>query len=141
MTRVQAKIYAELSRKDIEQIDKGLAEHYDLIRAFSNGAEIEYFDFTLEDWFSTNDPAFWFHFKYRVKPNDAAQSSEPWKPKRGDCYYILDEYGDVNIVNFIDSSMDASRINFGNCFQTRKEAEAARERVRAALKGETISKK
>ena len=136
MTRVQAKIYAELSSKDVEQIDKGFAEHYDLIRAFANGAEIEYFDFTLEDWFSTNDPAFGFDFKYRVKPIGAARSSEPWKPKRGDCYYILDEYGDVNIVNFIDSIMDASRIKFGNYFQTRKEAEAARERVRAALRGE-----
>lgn len=99
MTRVQAKIYTELSHKDVEQIDKGLAEHYDLIRAFANGVEIEYFDFTLEDWFSTNDPAFGSHFKYRVKPENAEQSSTPRRPKKEEEFFFLDS--DMSIISTI----------------------------------------
>lgn len=141
MTREEAQIYVKLSREDISKINKGYAKHYNVLCAYASGEEIELKDYESGKWVVINNyPFFHESLEYRIKPSDS-QPAERWKPKRGDCYYILDEYGDVNIVNFIDSSMDASRINFGNCFQTRKEAESAMERVRAALKGETISQK
>lgn len=133
MTREEAQVYAKLSMEDLAKINKGYAKHYDVLCAYANGAEIELKCDEGDKWVKTNNyPFFHESLEYRIKPSDS-QPTERWKPKRGDCYYILEEYGDVSIVNFIDSRMDASRINFGNCFQTRKEAETARERVRAAL--------
>lgn len=133
MTREEAQVYVKLSREDLAKINSGYAKHYDTICAFANGEEIEAFSIESKEWYAVEDATFNYVSKYRVKSNDVEQPTERWKPKRGDCYFILDECGDVNIVNFIDSIIDDSRIKFGNCFQTRKEAEVVRERVRAAL--------
>ena len=143
MTREQAKIYAKLSREDIEKIDKGYAEHYDVICAFAAGKEIEVRYTDDDDWRdSGEDPDFFDELKlqYRVKPCEAKQA-EPWKPKDDEKFFCVCGNGEVCSVAF-DENFEADKeyLDFGNCFRTREEAEAARERVRAALKGETVSK-
>lgn len=58
-----------------------------------------------------------------------------WKPKDGDTVYYFDEIGQILSDRFDDFS-NGPLLDFGNCFQTKEEAEAAAERVRKALKGE-----
>lgn len=140
MTREEAQVYAKLSREDLMKINNGYAKHYDMICAFANGEEIEAFSVELKEWYTVDDATFNYVSKYRVKPKDVDQSSEPWKSKYGEQYFCIYGSGKVIGVNFHDETIDNDRVSFGNCFRTREEAEAARERVRAALKGETISK-
>ena len=144
MNREQAKVYAKLSREDIEKIDKelidkGYSKHYDVLCAYSNGAEIEVARRT-NHWESEKYPAFLEDFEYRVKPENAEQSSTLWKPKQDEEFFFLDS--DMSVISTIFYGVPSyeNLFSFGNCFRTREEAEAARERVRAALKGETVSK-
>lgn len=149
MTREQAKIYAKLSREDIEKIDKGFAEHYDVLCAFAAGKEIEVRYTDDDDWRdSGEDPDFIdeLALQYRVKPS-AEHPAEPWKPKDGETYFFVCVDGTVRCTDFRKISGNGSidpfhlgRIKFGNCFRTRAAGVFARERVRAALKGETVSK-
>lgn len=139
MTREQAKIYAKISREDLEKIDNGYAEHYYVLCAYANGEEIEVSRETNR-WEAEKYPAFIEDFNYRVKPN--MQPAEPWKPKNGDEYFCVCSSGEVGEVYFDDVNFttDKKYIDFGNYFRTREEAEAARERVRAALKGGSVVK-
>ena len=43
-------------------------KHYDLILAWANGADIEYFSPTSEMWVPLANPTFINEFKYRIKP-------------------------------------------------------------------------
>lgn len=58
----------------------------------------------------------------------------PW-PQDGDKYFCI--YPDSTILewNYTHDCTDEMRRSFGNFFRTREEAEAARERVKKALKG------
>lgn len=69
------------------------------------------------------------------------QPDEPWKPKEGDCYFSFESDGSILMNCYSKIPNEQRRIIFGNCFKSYGEAEAARKRVKAALKGETISKK
>lgn len=59
----------------------------------------------------------------------------PW-PLDGDKYYFIDSDSAIFEWNYTHDCTDEMRSSFGNFFRTREEAEAARERVRKALKGE-----
>lgn len=143
MTREEAQVYAKLSeklsRKDLEKLDKGYAKHYDAICAFAKGAEIETFSFILNEWYSVEEPAFSFDFKYRVRPS-AEQRAEKLKPKKGEKLFYVSAFGIVKPFEFDGSIESNIIIDFGNYFRTREEAEAARERVFAAINKETVSK-
>lgn len=70
---------------------------------------------------------------------DENQLAEPWKPQDGEKFFCVGGNGKVcSFVKVFEN--DKEYISFGNCFRTREEAEAARERVRSALKGEALSK-
>lgn len=58
-----------------------------------------------------------------------------WKPKNGETIYYFDEIGQILSDSYDDFS-NGPLSDFGNCFHTREEAEAAAERVKKALKGE-----
>ena len=143
VNREQAKIWTSIPREKLAVIQPTLSKHYDILRAYADGEEIESRDPVDScGWKQEKADRVFFHesLEYRVKPNDATQLSETWKPKYGEqCFYI---YGSGNVigVNFHNESIDNDHISFGNCFRTREEAEAARERVRAALKNETVYK-
>lgn len=72
--------------------------------------------------------------EYRIKPSD-----KPWKPKEGEEYYYihLDAYGRVlpRAYLWTDCESDNKFWEFGNCFRSKEEAEAAIPRVEVALKG------
>lgn len=144
VNREQAKIWTSISREELSVIQPTLSNHYDILRAYADGEEIESrdpMDYSC-GWKREKVDRIFFHdsLKYRVKPNDAAQSSEPWKPKYGErCFYIYGS-GKVIGVNFHNELIDNDHVSFGNCFHTQEEAEAALERVRAALKNETVYK-
>ena len=57
-----------------------------------------------------------------------------WKPKNGETIYYFDEIGQILSDRYDDFS-NSPLSDFGNCFRTREEAEAAVERVKKALKG------
>lgn len=59
---------------------------------------------------------------------------ERWKPKKGDEYFYVDKDGQVGEYHWVGFWFDNILFDFGNCFRTREEAEAAAERVKEALK-------
>lgn len=58
---------------------------------------------------------------------------KPW-PKVGDTYYFVTMSGGISSLPFMDILVDKESQSFGNFFRTRGEAEAARKRVRKALR-------
>lgn len=143
MDRKEAKIWASIPRKKLAVIASHLDKHFDLLCTYANGAEIQLKFRDERDWHTLNSPDFnadeWA--EYRVKPSkDEEQPVEPWKPRIGELYFCVAANGEVYDVCFDNDEAENIRIDFGNCFKTRAEAEAALERVRFALKGETLSK-
>lgn len=140
MNRNEAKIWAKLSREELKEIGKiEYEKHYDFICAFGSGAEIESKHIEGTKWVEDNYPEFRGYMEYRVKPS-AEKPAEPWNPKNGEYYFFLSYDGEVIQSHWNGSRCDIRSFEMGNCFRTRSDAEAARERVRAALKGETVSK-
>lgn len=59
---------------------------------------------------------------------------KPW-PQKGDFYYFVDSYITVRSLEYFGSEMDHNMQNAGNFFRTEKEARAALDRVKKALRG------
>lgn len=59
-----------------------------------------------------------------------------WKPNVGDNYWYISAKGRIVMYEWNSSPADEKGLEFGNCFPSREEAEAALERVKKALKGE-----
>lgn len=140
MDREEAKIWASIPRKKLEVIASHLDKHFDLLCAYANGAEIQLKFRDERDWHTLNSPDFnadgWA--EYRVKPS-AEQHAKPWRPKIRDIYYCIDMQGEIMGDRWEGVEFEESILYMGNCFQTHKEAEEGRERMRAALKGEAVS--
>lgn len=66
---------------------------------------------------------------------NGAGYKKPW-PQKGDICYFVSISGLIDSFSFPDDSYGRRMKEFGNLFRTYKEAEAARERARKALKGE-----
>lgn len=58
---------------------------------------------------------------------------KPW-PQKGDFYYFVDSYITVRSLEYFGSEMDQDMQKAGNFFRTEKEARAALERVKKALR-------
>ena len=59
----------------------------------------------------------------------ATISSKPWKPKKcGEIYLYVDKNGDTWTAPWYDCEIDVLRYKLGNCYRTRKEAEANRDK-------------
>lgn len=69
MNREQAKVYAGLTKEQLETIKKvGYAIHLDVIRKFAEGAEVEWRHISKTEWTRSHDnPSFFDTFEYRVK--------------------------------------------------------------------------
>jgi hypothetical protein len=114
--------------------------HAALIKAWAEGAEIQYFNEHAGDcgeWCNVinNTPLWDVTVQYRIKPEEP--SNEPWKPNRKEIYFFVNTYGATEFNSWFGIDLDNNRYEIGNCFKTRKEAEAVAERVKAALKGTT----
>ena len=125
--REECKIWAKIPREDLEVICHELAYHYDALLAFAAGATIEEKHYGEEVWRETENPCFYISADYRIKT---------FNPKQGEVYFYIFSDGKIVDVEWTNDLADGKRINFGNCFKTRAEAEAARERVIKALKGD-----
>lgn len=53
----------------------------------------------------------------------------PWKPKKGEIYYLINETGNIDYYNNNHDILDACLIKCGWAFRTKEEAEANKERV------------
>lgn len=62
--------------------------------------------------------------------------TERWKPKICEKYWVLDPSVDGGVTEFFyweGDGFDMDQYNFGNCFRTKEEAEAAAEKAKALL--------
>lgn len=59
--------------------------------------------------------------------------TEKWKPKICEQYWFIDRDGDVRYHLWTEWDSDNDKYDFGNCFRTQEEAEAAAEKVKALL--------
>lgn len=111
--------------------------HAELIKAWADGANIQYKNENNE-WITVNHPSWYKNNEYRIKPEEP--SNEPWKPKKGMSYLIVNSCGSVDYKLWGSSTLDEKHYKIGNCFHLQSDAEAAAERVKAALKGELVDK-
>lgn len=114
--------------------------HAELIKAWADGAEIQYWDDDNNRWKDCKGysgfPTWDVELQYRIKPEE----DEQWKPKEGETYYFLVSTGAVVKEHFQPSwPGDNARLEIGNCFRTRKEAVSAIPHVKAALKGKNVN--
>lgn len=115
--------------------------HAELIKAWADGAKIQIWDVCREVWQTCELPTWLEDCQYRINPEP---SNEPCKPGEDDMFYsvkvirsVIDVDNDVWSGGFTYEKI----LKNGNVFRTREEAEAAAERVKAALKGDDVSKK
>ena len=59
--------------------------------------------------------------KYAIK-------RKPWKPKENDYYYSVEPDGSIDNEYWGNDSIDMNYYKLGNCYRTRKEAEANRDK-------------
>ena len=59
--------------------------------------------------------------------------SKRWKPDNN--YYYIDSYGEVHAYQWADDFIDTALYEFGNCFETREQAEAAAAKIKELLLG------
>ena len=57
-----------------------------------------------------------------------------WEPEIGEKYWYIGTLGMVSCTTYNIFSPDSERIAYGNCFQTKKQAEKAAEKVKELLK-------
>lgn len=133
MTREKAKIYAKLSREEFNEIFDGGLLNYDLICAYSKGAQIQVISPKSKEWIDDNDPEFCAKSSYRVKPGNL-KDVDQWKPKIKDTYFYLSGQGTIIESEWLNEIIDKAVFKIGNCFRTRHEAELARYRMISALK-------
>ena len=53
---------------------------------------------------------------------------KPWKPKIGENYWVIIPDGDISEYVWLDSLGGNSNYKLGNCYRTREEAEANRDK-------------
>lgn len=57
-----------------------------------------------------------------------------WEPKPGEKYYYIDTLGEVSCAINNSLHLDPVRIKYGNCFQTKEQAQKAAEKVKELFK-------
>lgn len=144
VNREQAKIWTSISREELAVIQPTLSNHYDILRAYADGEEIESrdpMDYSC-GWKQEKVDRIFFHdsLKYRVKQK-VDKPSDRWIPKEGETYFYVSTCLNVIMTKHENSDgISGDLVRVHNCFQTREVAEAVADRVRAALKGDNISK-
>ena len=56
--------------------------------------------------------------------------SKVWKPKKGNIYYCINSFGQIDNYNNREDSNDKRAIELGNCFKTREEAQYMIEKLK-----------
>lgn len=69
-----------------------------------------------------------------------AKKKKPyWVPKKGETYFLIDEFGFVSTEHNNGTNGDGFAISLGNCFRTREEAEEAITRFKMQTKWKRLS--
>ena len=61
---------------------------------------------------------------------EIVEESKAWKPKEKELYFYYDSEGLIYESISSEGSIDKNRLEFGNCFKTRKEAEHMAEKLK-----------
>lgn len=69
--------------------------------------------------------------KYTIK-------RKPWKPKEGESYYIVAINGSIGMEEWWAETIDMNYYKIGNCYRTREEAEANRDKWVAFYKSDEV---
>ena len=59
-----------------------------------------------------------------------------WKPEYESYYYIINTAGEVIERIWVNTQFDKLCLEFGNCFRTKEEAEAAKDKIKNLLNNE-----
>lgn len=62
---------------------------------------------------------------------EAMEREEPWTPKVGEKYWVIDDFGAVSVFNWDNDRIDKRPLAFGNCFPS--EIEARRDLARTKI--------
>ena len=65
-----------------------------------------------------------------AKDWEVVEESKAWKPKQGETYYYVENVGEVLGDCNTNHEVDKNRINLGNCFKTKEEAEHMVEKLK-----------
>lgn len=57
-----------------------------------------------------------------------------WEPKVGEMYYYIDTLGEVSCTRNNSPKLDQVRIKYGNCFQTKEQAQEASKKLKEFFK-------
>lgn len=82
-------------------------------------------------------------YKELIMP-EAKKPVEQWIPKEGELFFSVLSTGMLcqgRLGDGVVTTTERLHVKFGNCFKTISEAEAAKDRVQAALRGEIATKK
>jgi hypothetical protein len=72
-----------------------LIKHWDVICAFKDGAEVEFFSSSEEKWTTEPSPAFYRGFEYRIKSTKPTKPSIDWSHVHPDFKWLaVDEDGE-----------------------------------------------
>lgn len=112
-----------------EEFEAQFAHEECQVNKFCNG---ELLTKVNEEW---RDNSMWAVF---VKYFDVYEFKvKPFKPKSHEKYFWIDGFGDVYNSEFGDfCTVDCLNRCIGNCFRTKKSAEANKEKILKMLKGE-----
>jgi hypothetical protein len=64
---------------------------------------------------------------------DPQSGGERWKPADNEPYFIILGDGSVKMLSWHGTPFDHAAWEFGNCFQARRDAEGARDAMKAYL--------
>lgn len=132
MTREEAKAWMTVPEHTLRIINPCIYFHSDVVAAYADGAEVEYFDGYM--WFHTPDPSFSFHYKWQIKLDEKLDEPyETWKPNVEQVYYYVTNSGNVFFTTNTNSESDKSNFKIGNFFKTCKDAKIAANLVREAF--------
>ena len=118
--------------------------HAELIKAWADGAEIQYFDTSAMKWKDCKEPYWFIQSRYRIKQEKPSKnpwkpSKNPWKPKGSQEYFVIDlDKLDPSKETWGGYPLDEERYKKGNCFQTLKEAKVVKSRVESVLKNNWV---
>lgn len=139
MNRDIAKVLSQLTDEQLGEISDTYKDYADVIRAFADGAEVEYRNSEDKSWKHTSSPDFELMDYIRVVPDDG----RGWRPKEyGERYFYVDlqdplseDYFTFVVVaeNFHDDEYEHDLFRLNNCFKTEEEAAVMAKKLNEAM--------
>lgn len=93
----------------------------------STNGNIEYV-FTANGLFPVNGSVVCNNTLNELLSGTAYIKRKPWKPKKYESYWLVDEDGDVRCDEFVKESPELNYYKLGNCYRTKEEAAANRDK-------------